>query len=300
VIGLLAASRLLVLALALALAGCGEAETAGGEPQANDYVDPGGEPPGINSLDVEPGSGRLLLTTNRGFFRIDPASGEAERIEARVQTRSASAPVGRFLYVKPIGPEEYIGSGHPDDESLPQFLGLIGSVDRGRTWTVLARLGEADLHKIVIAHDRLYAFDAVLDALLVSEDEGREFTERFTPRGLIIDFVVDPDDGDHLLASTEEQLFRTEDRGDSWRPVQAGDEIRLDWPAPDALYRGRADGLIERSRDRGQSWEEVSRVDGSPQKFKSVGPEELYLALADATILHTRDGGSTWQPVFEP
>jgi photosystem II stability/assembly factor-like uncharacterized protein len=294
-------ASLCAAALALTAAGCGENGSPGGaEPRANDYVDPAGEPPGINSLDVEPGSRHLLLTTNRGFFRIDPANGQAERIEATIETRSASSPVGRFLYVKPIGPDEYIGSGHPDEPSLPQFLGLIGSVDRGRTWTVLARLGEADLHKIELVHDRLYAFDAVLDALLISEDEGRGFTERFTPRGLVIDFVVDPEDGDHLLASTEEQLFRTEDQGETWRPVQAGEEIRLDWPAADALYRAQADGLIERSRDGGRTWERVSHVDGVPHKFKSVSAEELYLALGDATILHTRDGGRTWERVFEP
>ncbi len=68
--------------------------------------------------------------------------------------------------------------------------------------------GTADLHKIVLLHGRLYAFDAVLGAMLISGDGGRTFTEQFTPRGLIIDFEVDPQDPDRILAATDQELFR--------------------------------------------------------------------------------------------
>jgi hypothetical protein len=33
---------------------------------------------------------------------------------------------------------------------------------------VVSRLGDADLHKIVFKHDRLYAWDAVLSAIVIS------------------------------------------------------------------------------------------------------------------------------------
>ena len=106
---------------------------------------------------------------------------------------SKSSSVGTFLDVKADGPGHLVGSGHPDDpKALPNFLGLIESDDAGRTWRVISRLGDADLHKIVLAHGRMYAFDAVLGAMLFSGDGGRTFTEQFTPRGLIIDFEVDP------------------------------------------------------------------------------------------------------------
>jgi hypothetical protein len=297
---------LVTLVLGSGAAGCGEAERssgeegAGGAGAANDHVDPSGEVPLINGLERDPGSGDLLLTTNRGFFRIDPETGEAERVRGTIKAGNAASTVGSFLYVHAVGPGEYIGSGHPEEPTLPEFLGLIGTTDGGETWTPMSRLGEADLHKIVLAHDRMYAFDAVLGAMLVSTDDGETFTERFTPRGLILDFVVDPEDPDVLLASTEDQVFRTGDGGDSWRPIQQAAGVRLAWPAPDALYRATSAGAIERSADGGDTWEQVGQVDGEPYKFKPVGPEELYLAMADATVLHSIDGGETWEPVFTP
>ena len=78
-------------------------------------------------------------------------------------------PVGGFLEVLPTGPQTLLGSGHPDRKGvLPEFLGVLRSEDGGRTWTVIARLGEADLHRMVLKQGKLYAFDAVLGAVLVS------------------------------------------------------------------------------------------------------------------------------------
>jgi photosystem II stability/assembly factor-like uncharacterized protein len=194
-----------------------------------------------------------------------------------------------------------IGSGHPDKlGALPNFLGTIESDDGGRTWRVISRLGDADLHKIVIKHDRLYAFDAVLGAMLISKDGGRNFVEEFTPRGLIIDFEVDPRDPEHIFAANDKELFRSQDGGKSWRPADVGEGIRLVWPAPDALYRAEKDGSVQRSRDGGASWQPVGKVPGEPYKFKATGPEALLLALSDGTIVQTEDGGRTWKETFRP
>ena len=164
----------------------------------------------------------------------------------------------------------------------------------------MSRLGEADLHKIVLRHDRLYAFDAVLGALLVSTDGGKTFTERFTPPELIIDFEVDPVDPDRIVASTERRIFRSEDGGKAWRPMEGGDGTRLAWPAPDALYRAEKDGTILLSKTGGDSFEPVGKVEGEPYKFKAVAPEHLYLALSDGTIVETEDGGARWTEAFRP
>ena len=198
-------------------------------------------------------------------------------------------------------PGRLIGSGHPDRPgALPAFLGFIRSEDAGRRWTVVSRLGDADLHKIVLAHGRMYAFDAVLSALLISRDGGRTFTENFTPRGLIIDFEVDPADPERVVASNADELFRSTDTGASWRPLDRREGIRLAWPAPDALYRALQDGSVQRSSNGGETWDEAGRVDGEPYKFKAVGRDELYLALSDGTIMHTMDAAKTWKAAFRP
>lgn len=150
----------------------------------------------MNALDIDPATDDFLLTTNRGFWRIDSKTDAVKQVTGQVSTRGQTATVGTFLELLVTGPGRLIGSGHPDRAgTLPSFLGFIESDDDGgKHWKVISRLGEADLHKIVMRHDRMYAFDAVLGALLISTDGGKTFTERFTPPELIIDFEVDPDD----------------------------------------------------------------------------------------------------------
>jgi hypothetical protein len=296
---------LTMLGLALPAQGCG-AESSGSSqaperPRSDRLVDFSKKPPYVNALDVDPRDGSLLLTTNRGFWRIDPVEDTVARVRGTVTAGSRSSPVGTFLELKVVGPGRLIGSGHPDElGSLPNFLGLIESDDAGRTWRVISRLGDADLHKIVLAHDRMYAFDAVLGALLVSHDGGRTFVEQFTPRGLIIDFEVDPGDPERIFAANDAELFRSQDGGKSWRAVARGDGIRLAWPAPGAFYRAERDGTVQRSRDGGESWEPAGSVPGEPYKFKAKGPEALLLALSDGTVVETKDGGRTWTETFRP
>jgi Photosynthesis system II assembly factor YCF48 len=301
------ASRLVPLLAVLVAAGCGgESATGGGSPASNQplsdrLVDFSKKPPYVNALDVDPATGEYLLTTNRGFWKIDPESDRVEQMRGTITAGKRSSTVGTFLEILVTGPGTLIGSGHPDTkDQLPPYLGMIESDDGGANWRVISRLGEADLHKIVLKHDRVYAFDAVLGAILISPDGGRTFSEHFTPRQLVIDFEVDPEDPERIFASTDRELFRSEDGGEGWRAVERADGIRLVWTGPDAFFRAEKDGTVSRSRDGGGSWNEVGRVPGEPYKFKALGPEELLLALSDGTVVHTSDGGRTWEEVFRP
>jgi hypothetical protein len=298
-VGLLALLGVLVI-------GCG-GESSGSAsasrlPLSDRLVDLSKKPPYVNSLDVDPATGDYLLTTNRGFWRIDPESGEVEQLEGEITADGGSSTVGTFLEVLVTGPGTLLGSGHPDSKKeLPPYLGLIESEDGGATWRLISRLGEADLHKILLVHDRIYAIDAVVAAVLVSTDGGKTFTEHFTPRDeVFIDLEVDPQDPDRFFGSTETQLYRTQDGGNTWRPTVTGDGIRLVWTAPDAFFRADREGRVYRSRDGGVRWDEVGSVPGEPYKFKALETEHLLLALSDGTIVETEDGGSTWTEAFRP
>jgi len=296
--------RLGIAAAALLAAACGGASGGGGTQDgklSDRLVDPTKQPPLVNALDIDPSDGAFLLTTNRGFYRIDAKTKAVSEVRGSVNAASGSSPVGTFLELDVVGPGQLLGSGHPDktDAGLPTYLGFMRSDDAGKSWRVLSRLGEADLHKIVRIHDRLYAFDAVLGAILISSDGGRTFTERFTPRGLVIDFVVDPKDPKYLLAATEDQLYRSEDEAQSWRGVAAGEGIRLTW-AGGTLLRADEDGTVLASTDRGQSFTPVGKVPGEPYKFKSIDAQRHYLALSDGTIVETKDAGRTWKTTFAP
>ena len=291
--------RVLALVAVLTVAGCGE-ESSGGGARSDRLVDFSKRPPFVNSLERDTGSGEFLLTTNRGFFRIDPETDGVRRVRGTIEAGGKRATVGTFLELNVDDRGELVGSGHPDQRTLPQYLGYLRSEDGGKSWEVVSRLGNADLHKIVFKHGRLYAWDAVLSAMVISEDGGRRFVENFTPRGLIIDFEVDPENPQLILAATDEQLFRSEDDGATWRPLQPGKGSRLAWTAPDKLYRALADGTVGVSSDGGESFDQVGKVDGEPYALDPQGTDELYMALSDGTILHTTDGGKKWSEEFRP
>ncbi len=300
-----------VLATLVALSGCGSdrLDPSGETPAREDgpppserssaLVDATQEPPLVNAFDVDEATGEYLMSTNQGFFRIDAETSRVREIEGTVGTPSRSAPIGNFLAFLPVdGGRRLIGSGHPDSTALPEFLGFIESDDGGRTWTVLARLGEADLHKLIEIHDRLYAYDAVLGAILISRDGGTTFTEHPTPRGLITDFVVDPEDPERILAASETQVFASRDGGNTWRPLLSEAGVRLAWPERDRLLRADRDGSVSVSRDGGRQWERIGEVDGEPYRLHARSADDVDLALATGSILRTRDGGATWEPVF--
>ena len=284
-----------IAALALLAAGCGDDGDDGG----SRLVDPDRSPQ-INSLEYEQGSGALLLTTNRGFYRIE--DGRATRIESEVTTPDGSSPVGRFLEIAAAEDGALLGSGHPDSkQKLSGFLGLLRSEDAGRTWSSVSRYAYADLHTIREIDGTIYAYDYVLPAVIVSPDGGTAWDERTAPPGArVIDFAVDPSDPDQLLATSKRVIFRSTDGGESWTSAASADAPRLSWPEAEALYRADEDGSVYESSNHGASWELVGRIDGSPRALKAVGPEELYAALADATIVHSTDGGRNWEEVFDP
>jgi hypothetical protein len=76
------------------------------------------------------------------------------------------------------GPDDFLGSGHPDGrDRLPPFLGLIRSVDAGRSWEPVSLLGRRDFHVLEAAGRRIYGFGTDFETrragLLVSDDAGR-------------------------------------------------------------------------------------------------------------------------------
>jgi hypothetical protein len=292
--------RLLAL---LALVACVTAACGKEEKAATTRLVKPGKPPLVNAFSIDPTDGTFLMSTNRGFFRITKDGKKLTRLKSSLTAKEGKSPVGTFLAFVPVGTGgKLLGSGHPDDKKsgLPAFLGAIESDDDGKTWRSLSRMGIGDLHVIRPIHNRIYAFDAVLGGMLISTDDGKNWTEKLTPRGLIVDFVVDPTDPDYLLATTDSTTYRSTDQGDTWRPLEPVPSPRFAWPKKDVLYRAQKDGTFEVSSDRGESFEPVGRMDGEPWRLHTVDEKHLFAAMSDGSILKTDDGGKSWGTVFTP
>jgi hypothetical protein len=248
--------------------------------------DPG--PGHVHGLGINPADGSLFIATHTGTWKVATGKREAERVgESHQDTMGFTV----------AGPNHFLGSGHPDfaearEQSLPPLLGLIESRDGGETWRALSLSGEADFHILRFAGRRVYGYDASNDRLLVSSDQGSQWSEADRP-GPLLDVAVDPGDARRLIASTETALYSSRDGGQTWSAL-ANRVGLLGWSRGGQVALVGLDGSVSQSRDSGRTWSGVGEIGGQPAALLARSASELYVALHDGTIKRSRDGGRTW------
>ncbi|HYF28325.1 MAG TPA: hypothetical protein VD931_21460 [Baekduia sp.] len=236
----------------------------------------------IHGLGVNPADRALYVATHTGLFRA--AAGEAR--PRRVGDRRQDT-----MGFTVAGPDLFLGSGHPDvRDELPSHLGLIRSEDRGRTWSPVSLLGDADFHVLRSRGRTLYGFDVTHGRLLASGDAGATWQQRRAPAPLV-DLAIDPQDPRHLVASGPDGLFESPDGGRAWRARRGAPAGLLAWT--DALVLIDGDGRVHRSTDAGRTFTEAGAIGGRPAALAAHG-RELYAATHDNVIEVSRDGGRTW------
>ena len=253
--------------------------------------DPG--PVHVHGLGVNPGDGALYIATHTGLYRV----GTGERKATRVGGDRYQDTMGFTI----VGPNRFLGSGHPDinearKEGLPALLGLIKSTNSGKSWEPVSLLGEADFHVLRSIGSRVYGYDVTNDRLLMSADGGRTWSELNKP-GPLIDLAVDPRTHRRIVATSagglDEGLFESTDGGRGWRRI--GDAVGLlAWPRPNRLYLVVQGGLVLASGDGGRTMRNVGEVGGAPAALLAQSATQLYVALHDGTVKCSNDGGGSW------
>lgn len=280
-VGWLAAAVLAIAVtagLAFALMGGGERGGGGGDGASDTGL------MHVHGLGVNPRDGSLYIATHTGLFRAADGQHKATRVGDSEQD---------VMGFSVIGPDRFLGSGHPDPlQGGPGNLGLIRSVNGGRSWDSVSLLGGSDFHVLRARDAMVYGFDATNVRFMVSTNGGRSWDERDTP-GPMLDLAIDPTDASRVVASTEQGLVTSLDQGRSWRVLQRGALALLTWPAPDALYRVDGSGKVARSPDQGRHWKPMGAIGAQPAAFASAGTD-LYAALPDGTIKRTADAGRSW------
>jgi photosystem II stability/assembly factor-like uncharacterized protein len=142
--------------------------------------------------------------------------------------------------------------------------------------------------------------------------------------------VLDPGNPDRIfVAISAAGAFRSDDRGQSWRPINRGLQSQYELPDPDAdvghcvhrlaMHPSRPDVLymqkhwdVMRSDDAGGSWHEVSGnlpTDfGFPIEVHAHEPETIYVVPITSDSFHyppegklrvyrSRSGGNDWEPL---
>jgi hypothetical protein len=284
--------RRATVAAAVALAGCG-----GGNPSTSDGPPQAGTPPQhgapsdtsfqhIHGLGINPKDGTLMIATHTGLFRAAKGQQAAARVGASRQD---------VMGFTVVGPDRFLGSGHPDPRRAdqPPNLGLIRSASAGQDWSPVSLAGRADFHVLRSLGARVFGFNGLTGKLMVSADGGRSWRERLPP-GPLLDLAVDPANPRHLVASTDNALIESADEGVSWRPLRREAVGLLAWPSRRQLFWIDGSGGVHRSGDGGRKWRDgVGSIGGAPAAFMAHGAE-LYAALADGNVLRSTDGGAGW------
>lgn len=239
----------------------------------------------VHGLGVDPADGILYVASHTGVYRTAVA-GTVERVADRYQDTMGFAVVG---------PGHFLASGHPDlREDLPGQLGLIESKDAAKTWTALSLQGNADLHAIEPAGNRVYAYDSVGGALIVSTDR---HSWTVMERRQLLDLAADPSEPGVLFATTTEGEVLRSQGGSTLTAVTGAPRLGpLDWQTGGPLVGVGADGAMSISSDEGATWTTKGTVPGAVEALDVI-PGQWHVAT-DNGIFESTDDGNTWKPVL--
>ncbi|HVH12689.1 MAG TPA: sialidase family protein [Longimicrobium sp.] len=270
--------------------------------------------------------GRVLVGTTDGIVRMDTPGGGMERVPLDV-------PHVRWI------------AFHPEDGALA-FAGtepaaILRSGDGGRTWRECAEVARLrDEHGWYLPYSpragcvRSFAFHgrrgyaAVEVGGVVRSDDGGE-TWRLAagstepphigavpPEGPAVhpdvhSVAVDPSSPDLVFAATNGGLFRSEDRGASWKRISGDVYTRALWLDPaDATHivhgaatRAGWNGGIEESTDGGTTWGKGRGMEmpwhrDPVERLEAIGGE-LFAVTEEGRILACPLGGGAWRRVLE-
>ena len=131
--------------------------------------------------------------------------------------------------------------------------------------------------------------------------------------------LIDPRRPERVLIGTQNGIFRSNDRGDSWRRLSAPVPDNAVWslirdPTDlDVVLAGYEPAALFRSADDGESWTQVELPASYPDV--AMGPEmpkrvtgiaigggsrsEIYLSLEIGGLLRSLDGGKRWHAAID-
>lgn len=273
-VGLTAAAALL-----LTLSACSSGSPAGTAPASAAGALPSSH---VHGLSVDRETDEVLLATHEGLFNVTKSPAIRIGDTNDLMGFTAAADQGVFY-----------ASGHPGPGSdLPNPMGLIRSVDGGKTWEQLSRQGESDFHALAASRAGIIAYDGTLQ----TSSDGKTWTTataNFVPAVL----AGNPET-DTVLATTREGLQRSTDGGKTWELNTQAPIIQFVAFASGTDVVGiEPDGSVQYSANAGSTWTQTGQIEGQVQAITAVkkadGKPWIWAATTEG-ILVSADGGEVF------
>ena len=186
--------------------------------------------------------------------------------------------------------------------------GLHRSTDGGATWRILTGWQSMEVLSVLPdPADSALIYVATPWGVFRSTDDGTTWQERMQGmrRWFVRDIQVDARSSGSLLAVAEDDIYRSNDRGEHWTPfgLARGHMLAmLQHPVKhDLMFAGVEEGGILRSTDGGQRWVETSGLAGTSVYTLTGSPDgsELYAAGWETGLWRSVDDGATWSKVWD-
>lgn len=269
------ATTIAVLAT-LGLAACGEPanSSAGAPPSANPYGH-------IHAITIEESSQRVLLATHHGLF--DATETVPQKIGPTIDLMGFTAASDGTLYA----------SGHPGPGTdLPNPLGLMKSTDSGESWIPLSLQGASDFHALTVSSDLIIGYDGNLR----STNDGHKWLD-IGPMPQAPYALVGSPSSTVVLATTEEGVWRSIDRGRTWSAPDSGPQLIVAAFADQMTIVGLTpEGRVYLSTDAGLFWEAIGdKVDQSAAigaTRTTDGRLAIWMAMDRGLAKYTYDGAT--------
>ena len=237
----------------------------------------------VHAVAKDPSSGRLLLATHARLFRQGAES--FERV----------GPVLDLMGFTVAGANHYYASGHPGPGSdLPQPVGLIQTVDGGRTWGVLSRGGVSDFHAMTVTGSGVSGFDGALR----HSSDGAVWAE--AELGVEVISLAGRAGDRRVVASSADAVRTSSDAGWTWAPVAGSPAPALVSRADNTVIAVTADGRIHLADASGRAWKETELRAPAPLALLATGSTAQLeiVVLAEDGLFVSRSGRAfvPWTP----
>jgi hypothetical protein len=158
--------------------------------------------------------------------------------------------------------------------------------------------------------------DGVLE---LREEDGRWEHQRTFLQGSHVKEFAAPEGSSLMYAKLKDGLYASSDRGASWDHAFPGSVyyLHVDPSSPETVYAGMEPVALFRSRDAGDSWEELVNLRRQPDatrdkwwfpqypydghvKSMHIEPHDscrIYVAIEHGGFMRSDDGGETWEDI---